>query len=177
LAWVLGKLIAGIEDLQLIFETRIIFIVAFRFKLIFGRKMTDITHDGEIPALLGWMEPCLGIISACLPFLTPPIVRVKSLLSDSQLFHYLGSRTSPSRGASKDSSDVDVELNIGGKELKQSPSSDGTVGNSKKSDDSIVLPPNVRELDTSALPAGNYGTEWQVEGVSIETRRMHTRSP
>jgi hypothetical protein len=137
----------------------IIFIVAFRFKLIFGRKMTDITHDGEIPALLGWMEPCLGIISACLPFLTPPIVKVKSLLSDSRIIHYLGSRTSPSRSASKDSSDVDVELNIGTPELKQIPSSHGTVGNQKECEDSIVLPPNVHEHGTSTWSMRNYGTE------------------
>lgn len=139
--------------------------------------MTDITHDGEIPSLLGWMEPCLGIISACLPFLAPPIVRVKELLSESEVFNYLSSHTSPSRGASKDSSAVDIERTISSKGLKEIPSSNDTLGISRKSEDAIVLPPNVRELDTSSWPSENYVTPWQPGGASNESRRMHTRSP
>ncbi|KAF2265023.1 hypothetical protein CC78DRAFT_579701 [Lojkania enalia] len=89
----------------------IIFVVSIRFKLIPHRDIYDIPHDGEIPGLLTEVEVYLGIVSACLPFLSPALAEMKgavtSIVSGSM------SHDSGSRGSSRDAKESPTSPKVG----------------------------------------------------------------
>lgn len=68
----------------------------------------DFIHDGEPPGILISLELYLGIISACLPFLSPPIGKLRISIVESGFMGYIGSFTSlgGSRGTKHTSSDI-----------------------------------------------------------------------
>ena len=53
----------------------------------------DFLHDGEAPGILISLELYLGMISACLPFLSPPLAKMRTSVLDSDIFRYLSTRT------------------------------------------------------------------------------------
>ncbi|KAF2180127.1 hypothetical protein K469DRAFT_730364 [Zopfia rhizophila CBS 207.26] len=69
----------------------ILFVVAFRFKIIPTRDMHDVIHDGELPGILSSLELYLGMISACLPLLSPAVVKMRSVVAESRAFGYIAS--------------------------------------------------------------------------------------
>ncbi|KAF2275721.1 uncharacterized protein EI97DRAFT_501876 [Westerdykella ornata] len=80
----------------------IIGVVGYRFKLIPDRNLYDITHDGEVPGILSQVELYLGMVSACLPFLSPALSKMRTTVVESKAFSYILSQTGTSRSSLKD---------------------------------------------------------------------------
>jgi hypothetical protein len=53
----------------------------------------DFIHDGEPPGIVNSLELYLGMISACLPFLSPPIAKMSTSFSGLRIYSYLSSVT------------------------------------------------------------------------------------
>ena len=76
---------------------RILALIGYRFSLIEKENLDDFIHNGEPPGIYCSLELYLGIISACLPFLSPPIAQLDTKFSRSRLFSYLNSVRHTSR--------------------------------------------------------------------------------
>lgn len=68
-------------------------IVGVRFHIYRELDATDFLHDGEITALLAYAELYLGVISACLPYLSPPLSRIWGTLLSSGIVSRFSSRS------------------------------------------------------------------------------------
>jgi hypothetical protein len=54
----------------------ICFLSGFRFKFVLETNVMDFTHDGEIAGIPGELELYLGIMGACLPMISPPLLAI-----------------------------------------------------------------------------------------------------
>ncbi|KAF1843185.1 uncharacterized protein K460DRAFT_341038 [Cucurbitaria berberidis CBS 394.84] len=55
----------------------ICFLAAFRFKFVLATNPLDFNHDGEIAGIPGELELYLGIMGACLPLISPPLLAIR----------------------------------------------------------------------------------------------------
>lgn len=62
-------------------DFRICFLAAFRFKYVIATDPLDFTYDGEIAGIPGELELYLGIIGACLPLISPPLLAIREKVS------------------------------------------------------------------------------------------------
>lgn len=67
--------------------------MGYRFHLIRHEKTDDFIHDGELPGIYTSLELYLGIVSACLPLLSPPIATMATSISQSRLLSYLAAHS------------------------------------------------------------------------------------
>lgn len=86
----------------------IIVVVGIRFHLIRRTNEEDYIHDGEIAGIFTSLELYLGMISACLPYITPSIKTINTSLSTSRIRLYL---QSGSRGSDR-STETDDSLQL-----------------------------------------------------------------
>lgn len=59
----------------------ICFLAGFRFKFVMETNPLDFTHDGEIAGIPGELELYLGIMGACLPLISPPLLAIREKVS------------------------------------------------------------------------------------------------
>lgn len=59
----------------------ICFLAAFRFKYVIATDPLDFTYDGEIAGIPGELELYLGIMGACLPLISPPLLAIREKVS------------------------------------------------------------------------------------------------
>ncbi|KAL6702553.1 hypothetical protein ACN47E_001550 [Coniothyrium glycines] len=52
------------------------FLAGFRFKFVLATDIADFNHDGEVAGIPGELELYLGIIGACLPLISPPLLAI-----------------------------------------------------------------------------------------------------
>lgn len=78
-------------------------LVGLRFKYVVQTNVNDFTHDGEVAGIWGELELYLGIISACLPLVSPPLAAIREKVTSS--YHsYRASRGRSSEDGSDSSS-------------------------------------------------------------------------
>lgn len=69
------------HDVLVLIISSICFLAAFRFKFVIETNRLDFTHDGEIAGIPGELELYLGIMGACLPLISPPLLAIREKVS------------------------------------------------------------------------------------------------